>query len=54
MMLEGVKGVYENFNDSKKTSAIFGNVTNHLAGNPYIVETLGNIQYQIYPTTFFS
>lgn len=53
MMLEGVKGVYENFNDSKKTSAIFGNVTNHLAGNPYIVETLGNIQYQIYPTTFF-
>ncbi len=53
MNLNGVKGVYENFNDSKKQGVIFGNVTNHLAGEKYIIETLGPIQYQIYPTTFF-
>ena len=51
--LDGVKCVYENFNDSKKQGVIFGNVTNHLEGEKYIVETLGKIKYQIYPTTFF-
>lgn len=53
MTLEGVKGVYENFNDSKKQGVIFGNVTNHLEGDKYIIETLGKTKYQIYPTTFF-
>lgn len=51
--LEGVKSVYENFNESKKQGVIFGNVTNHLEGDKYIIETLGKIKYQIYPTTFF-
>ena len=27
--------------------------TNHLFGDEYIIEKLGNIQYKIYPTTFF-
>lgn len=53
MSLEGVKGVYENFNDSKKQGVIFGNLTNHLEGEKYIIETLGKVKYQIYPTTFF-
>ena len=53
MMLDGVVSVYENFNTSLKQGIIFGNETNHLAGEKYIVETLGKIKYQIYPTTFF-
>ncbi|MBE6137348.1 MAG: 23S rRNA (uracil(1939)-C(5))-methyltransferase RlmD [Erysipelotrichaceae bacterium] len=51
--LDGVKSVYENFNDSKKQGVIFGKETNHLEGDKYIVEMLGDIKYQIYPTTFF-
>lgn len=51
--LEGVVSVYENFNTSLKQGVIFGNETNHLAGEKFIVETLGKIKYQIYPTTFF-
>ncbi len=51
--LEGVKSVYENFNTSLKQGVIFGNETNHLEGDKYIIETLGSIKYQIYPTTFF-
>lgn len=53
IQLEGVESVYENFNDSKKQGIIFGNETHHLEGKPYIIETLGSIQYQLYPTTFF-
>ena len=53
MKLDGVVSVYENFNTSLKQGIIFGNETNHLAGEKYIVETLGKIKYQIYPTTFF-
>ena len=53
MKLKNVKGVYENFNDSFKQGIIFGNETNHLCGDKFIVENLGKIKYQIYPTTFF-
>ena len=53
MKIKGVKSVYENFNTSLKQGIIFGSETNHLAGEKYIVETLGKIKYKIYPTTFF-
>ena len=53
IQLPGVVSVYENFNDSPKEGVIFGDVTNHLEGKKYIIETLGKIKYQIYPTTFF-
>ena len=48
-----VKGVYENINDNKKSINPFGEITNHLEGEEYIIESLGNIKYKIYPTTFF-
>lgn len=51
--LEHVKSVYENFNTSKKQGVLLGDESNHLEGSEYIIETLGNIKYQIYPTTFF-
>ena len=51
--IPGVKGVYENFNMNKKAINPFGEETNHLFGDEYIIEKLGNIQYKIYPTTFF-
>lgn len=51
--LPNVVSVYENFNDSKKQGTIFGATTNHLEGEAFIVETLGNIKYKLYPTTFF-
>lgn len=53
MEIPGVKGVYENFNDSKRQGVIFGKETNHLSGDKYIFEYLGDVKYQIYPTTFF-
>lgn len=53
IQLEGVKSVYENFNESKKQGIIFGPETHHLEGKPYIIEALGSIRYQLYPTTFF-
>ncbi len=51
--IPGVKGVYENFNLEKKAINPFGEETNHLFGDEYIIENLGDIQYKIYPTTFF-
>ena len=51
--IPGVKGVYENFNMDKKSINPFGEETNHLFGDEYIIEKLGNISYKIYPTTFF-
>ena len=51
--LDGVVSVYENFNTSLKQGIIFGTETNHLEGKEFIIETLGNIKYKIYPTTFF-
>lgn len=51
--IPGVKGVYENINDNKKSINPFGEITNHLEGEEYIIESLGNIKYKIYPTTFF-
>ena len=51
--IEGVVGVYENFNMDKKSINPFGEETNHLFGEEYIIESLGNVKYKIYPTTFF-
>ena len=51
--LDNVAGVYENFNLDKKSINPFGEETNHLFGKEFIIETLGNIKYKIYPTTFF-
>lgn len=51
--IEGVKGVYESFNDSKKEIGFFGSDLILLEGDPFIIEKLGNISYRIYPNTFF-
>ena len=51
--IDGVVGVYENFNMDKKAINPFGDETNHLFGEEYIIENLGDIRYKIYPTTFF-
>ena len=51
--LDNVLGVYENFNMDKKSINPFGEETNHLFKEEYIIEKLGNIKYKIYPTTFF-
>ena len=51
--LDNVAGVYENFNLDKKSINPFGEETNHLFKEEYIIEKLGNIKYKIYPTTFF-
>ena len=51
--LDNVVGVYENFNMDKKSINPFGEETNHLFKEEYIIEKLGNIKYKIYPTTFF-
>lgn len=53
MDIKGVKGVYESFNNSKKENTFFGDEINHLEGSEYIVESIGNIKYRIYPNTFF-
>lgn len=53
MTLSGVVGVYESFNDAKKEIGFFGTEPILLEGEPYLIETLGKVQYRIYPTTFF-
>ena len=51
--LENVKGVYENFNNSKKESVFFGTEMNLLEGEDCILEELNNVKYKLYPNTFF-
>lgn len=51
--IDGVVSVYENFNFSKKDRDFFGEEMHLLEGKPYLTETLGRLQYRIYPTTFF-
>lgn len=51
--INGVKSVYININNDDKSIDAFGKETIHLEGDKYIIEKLGNIKYQIYPTTFF-
>lgn len=51
--LDNVKGVYENFNNSKKESVFFGLEMNLLEGEAFIVEELNNVKYKLYPNTFF-
>lgn len=51
--LPNVISVYENFNDSKKNLEIYGAITNHLEGKEFLIEQIGNIKYQLGPTTFF-
>ncbi len=53
IQIEGVKGVYEAFNSSKKEIGFFDEEPVLLEGQPYIIEKLGKISYQIYPNTFF-
>ena len=51
--LDNVKGVYENFNNSKKESVFFGLEMNLIEGEAFIVEELNNVKYKLYPNTFF-
>ena len=51
--IDGVKSVYVNINSNDKSLEPFGEETIHLTGDKFIVEELGKIKYQIYPTTFF-
>ncbi len=53
IQIEGVKGVYEAFNSSKKEIGFFSEEPVLLEGQPYIIEKLGKISYKIYPNTFF-
>lgn len=53
IQLEGVKGVYESINSSKKEIGFIGTNPVLLEGNPFIIEKLGKISYQLYPDTFF-
>ena len=53
LAIKEVVSLYENVNSNDKSLEIFGSETNHLGGDKYVVETLGKIKYQIYPTTFF-
>ncbi len=45
-------GVSLNVNP-KRTNAIFGDETRHIAGQPYLSEKFAGLQFQIHPTTFF-
>ena len=51
--LDNVKGVYENFNTSKKEGVFFGPEMNLLEGEEYIIEEFNNVKYKLYPNTFF-
>lgn len=51
--IKGVKSVYININKDDKSIDAFGKETIHLEGEKYLVEKIGKIKYQIYPTTFF-
>ena len=51
--LEGVKGVYESLNTSKKDVGFIGTNPVLLEGEPYIIEKLGKLSYKLYPNTFF-
>ena len=54
MKLNGVKGVYQSLNTVfTQGASIVGGDLIHLAGDKYIIETLGNIKYMLYPDTFF-
>ncbi len=54
MKLKGVKGVYQSLNTVfTQGASIVGGDLIHLAGDKYIIETLGNIKYMLYPDTFF-
>ncbi len=51
--LENVASVYENFNTSMKDGIIFGDETNHLCKDEFIIETIGDYKFRLKPTTFF-
>lgn len=53
IQFNGVKGVYESINSSKKEIGFIGTNPVLLEGNPFIIEKLGKISYQLYPDTFF-
>lgn len=51
--LPHVVSVYESFNADKKSNSFFVEESKLLEGKPYITEKIGQISYQIYPSTFF-
>lgn len=50
--LPNVQSIVQNIN-GQKTSLIFGNETNALAGREFIQETLGDLQFELSARTFF-
>ncbi|MEW9050955.1 MAG: 23S rRNA (uracil(1939)-C(5))-methyltransferase RlmD [Neobacillus sp.] len=50
--LPNTKSIVQNIN-GQKTSLIFGDETNALAGNEFIQETLGDLQFELSARTFF-
>lgn len=50
--LPNVKSIVQNIN-GQKTSLIFGNETKALAGREFILETLGDLQFELSARTFF-
>ncbi len=51
--LDNVVSVYENFNLSTKATELYGEETKLLEGSEFLIEQIGNIKYQLTPTTFF-
>ncbi|MBQ9519968.1 MAG: 23S rRNA (uracil(1939)-C(5))-methyltransferase RlmD [Acholeplasmatales bacterium] len=54
LKIDGVVGVYKSTNKSLKSgTSIIGENVQLLCGKEFIIETLGNVKYKIYPDTFF-
>ena len=51
--LDNVKSVYENLNYENKRNVIYGDKSNLLEGDEYLLYTVNNIKYSLTPTTFF-
>ena len=51
--LDNVKSVYENLNYENKRNVIYGEKSNLLEGDEYLLYTVNNIKYSLTPTTFF-
>ena len=51
--LDNVKSVYGNLNYENKRNVIYGEVSNLLEGDEYLIYTVNNIKYSLTPTTFF-
>ena len=51
--LDNVISVYENINKEIKRNVIYGEESNLLEGEEYLIYTVNNIKYTLTPTTFF-